>query len=742
MKSYLPAVCLALDLLVAISFASAETVTSPNGKLTVTVQADGSYQVAAKDSGWQWGGNLPSAAQDISSKKVSGEENSGYQQISFSFTDTNRPMMGFILLCDNKDVILFSQMSKNASDTPPSPFPNFTKVPPDLYTFSYHNHEFAPPQFTLENISTPWLFFDANDNAFLISPASHFITACMVGDGKTQVGSGFNAALKNLPAGYTQQTLVAFTHGINHAWDIWGEALTDLQGKKRPANDADPLLKYYGYWTDNGGAYWYNYDLTKGYQATLQALVDSYRAEQIPIRYLQLDSWWYHKTLTRFDGKPEGPKNAKLPEGDWNRYGGTIEYKAHPFIFPNGMETFHESTGLPFITHNRWIDPASPYHAKYKISGIAAIDPGFWNEIATYLHDNGVICYEQDWQSEILNNSPELSSTVDQGDAFFDGMANACKAHGLSVQYCMGTPRCFLQGSKYDNVTTIRVNGDRFEPAKYHSFLYTSRLAFSLGIWPWTDVFKSTEISNLLLSTLSAGPVGTGDAIGQESKENILKAVRADGVIVKPDVPIVPTDAAYISDAQKQNIPVLATTYTDHNGLKTIYVAVAKASKKGGTTVSFKLSDVGAAGSSYLYDYFAGTGQKLDASATVPVDLQTSDCAYYVLAPIGGTGIAFLGDTDNFVGTGKKRIAAISDDGSKLTADVILAADEPEVKLQGYAPGAPEVAVSGGQAEPIQYDASSGIFTVIVKPDATIAPKTVDGDPARKITVTLQPGKA
>ena len=77
------------------------------------------------------------------------------------------------------------------------------------------------------------------------------------------------------------------------------------------------------------------------------------------------------------------------------------------------------------------------------------------------------------------------------------------------------------------------------------------------------DVFMSTETNNLLLSTLSAGIVGVGDPIGLESATNLFQTIRADGVIVKPDEPIVPIDATYIQDAQALNKPMVASTYTD-----------------------------------------------------------------------------------------------------------------------------------------------------------------------------------
>ena len=63
----------------------------------------------------------------------------------------------------------------------------------------------------------------------------------------------------------------------------------------------------------------------------------------------------------------------------------------------------------------------------------------------------------------------------------------------------------------------------------------------------------STETDNLLLSTLSAGILGVGDAIGAESKTNLFQTIRGDGVIVKPDVPIVPVDTMYVQDAQVLN---------------------------------------------------------------------------------------------------------------------------------------------------------------------------------------------
>ena len=414
------------------------SMTAPGGSLTVQWDSNtGNYQVSSEYPAWVFAGSLGTPLSEVTTSR--GHDSVGaYQETAFAWKNGSVPMNGQIRLYDERGLVLFSQTCGTAAEVPPPAFPDFTTLPEKMHIFSYGHHEFAPPHFTANEISTPWLLFDDQADAFLISPASHFMVASMLGDGKTKVASGFNPNLRGLPAGFTQQTLVAFGQGINKTWDVWGHALLSLEGAKRPAYDADTLLKYLGYWTDNGAFYYYNYDLAKGYANTLQELVERYRQEQIPIRYLQLDSWWYYKTTTGADGKPGKEKKVeRLPAGEWNRYGGLLEYKAHPYLFPNGLDAFQKTIGLPLITHNRWIDPASPYHQQYRISGIAAVDPKWWDHIADYMKASGIVTYEQDWLDRIYTYSPAFSSNVDTGEAFLDNMARACKEKDITVQYCM-----------------------------------------------------------------------------------------------------------------------------------------------------------------------------------------------------------------------------------------------------------------------------------------------------------------
>ena len=198
----------------------------------------------------------------------------------------------------------------------------------------------------------------------------------------------------------------------------------------------------------------------------------------------------------------------------------------------------------------------------HAISGNVSTDPKLWASWMGYLRAAGVRTYEQDWLSGPAVPARNLAA----GEQFMDAMAVAAAREGITLQYCMPLPRHFLQGTRYSNLTTIRVSGDRFRKEHWPSFLFNGRLASALGEWPWTDVFMSAETSNLLLSTLSAAIVGVGDAIGQFDRANLLRAVRSDGVIVKPDEAIVPLDASYVARASDPSAPIIAAARTRHGG--------------------------------------------------------------------------------------------------------------------------------------------------------------------------------
>jgi hypothetical protein len=394
-----------------------------------------------------------------------------------------------------------------------------------------------------------------------------------------------------------------------------------------------------------------------------------------------------------------------------------MDYTADPDLFPQGLSTFQKKLGLPLVVHGRWVDRESLYQKQYKFSGVAPIDPSYWEDRMTYLAANGVVCYEQDWLDRIYFNS-EMGRVVGVGDGFTDGMAAASAKHGLVMQYCMGLPRYFLQGAKYSNLTTIRTSGDRFEPGKWRPFLYTSQLASALGIWPWCDVFKSGETGNMIVAVLSGGAVGTGDAMGKEVPDNIHLAARADGVLVKPDRPMVPTDESYLREARGDHGPLTAWTCTDHGDHRTLYAFAFVPGKKNELSEPDSAWEItpgtfGIGSPTYAYDVTHKQGVLVPAGQPYHGSL-TGSYSFVIIAPVGPSGIAFLGDEDKIAATGKQRIADMHESPTKLNV-IVLSAPGEVVKLHGFADAAPSCLIADGKPIPVDYDAATKHFVVPVR---------------------------
>ncbi len=721
----------------------AEAVTSlPASAAGLTVSVDpaqGNYVITSQTPAWKFAGTIGSRLTGV--KIAPGRDKIGaYKEIAFQWT-AGRPLSGAIREYDSRPLIGFAITTPLASDTPPPDFPSFGTFPQKLHTMSFREAAHSPASFKLEQTGTPWMLFDDKFHTAILSPASDFLVSEMHGDGVSAFASGLNTPLTGLPAGFTHRSLLAVGTGIGATTHLWGDALCALGGKPPVAQNAasvtDPLVKYLGLWTDNGAYYYYNYDKSLGYTGTLLALRDAYQKEKLPVRYVQLDSWWYQKSRVGLgaaafaNGKA---MKADLPDQNWNAFGGTLDYSASPDLFPAGLASFQKQVGVPLIVHGRWIDPDSPYHMDYKISGVAPVDPRWWNDRMSYLNTSGVAVYEQDWLSVIYSNSPELAHVYGTGTDFSTSMAAAAAKDGMTLQYCMATPRFFLQGSAYPNLTTIRASEDRFERGKWDRFLYTSLLADSLRVRPFTDVFNSTEPGNLTLAALSAGPVTFGDALGKESRPDLMQTARADGVLVKPDAPLVPTDATILADSVGQHPPLIAATYTQAAGANAARIAYVFAYTRPGDSpdVSFTPASLGLSGPVYVCEV-GKPGKVLNAGRAFTDTLKYPMWAEYMAVPLGRSGIAFLGDSGKIVGTGSQRIPSLQDGPGSLTAQVAFAPGEDSVLLRGYCAQQPTVTVTGGSALPLFYDAPTGIFTVVVSPAAP--PKTGAADPVSRVTV-------
>jgi hypothetical protein len=697
--------------------------------LEVSVDPGGRYTVHLPGPDWSFGGDVGHPLSNI--RATDGQDGVGaFHELDFDYQAGVARTAGVRVYRD-RPVVLFTTTYLAAGPNA-EPFPVLHTLPNLPYKLSYRDTPFSPFQLNsvAEASDSPWLFFNTSGNGFLISPAQNFPVARMSLSSNGTLASGIDAGIASLPAGYSHQTLLVAGTGPNRLFDAWGAAMTALHGKTRPANDADLTLEKLGYWTDNGATYYYHFEPQLGYAGTLVAVKHEFDQRGIALGYLQLDSWWYPKGFNaRWDDKADG----------------IFRYRAAPELFPDGLPAFQQQVGLPLVTHARWIDPSSPYRGEFSqgFSGNVMTDARYWTDLMSYLQTGGVVTYEQDWLGAQAQPVYDLSAP----QQFMGNMASAAAQRGMTLQYCMPLPRHVLQTVEYGNVTTMRVSDDRFDRNRWDTFLYTSRLASALGVWPWADVFMSTETDNVLIATLSAGMVGNGDKIGAENKENLLRAVRMDGVIVKPDAPLVPIDAMYTSDAvatlpadrSRSPPPMIASAHTDHGALRTAYV-FAYSRGSGNAKAAFTPAQAGIEHDVYLYDARARTARRMAASETFTFELAPNGTAYFVLAPVSSAGVALFGDDGKFVPDGRKRLAAIAEVKGRLMVTVTFAPREKAVRLFGYATRRPAITAQTGSAGEVAFDKKTGRFEVTVSPSSEQVNEPPGNDPVQHAIVSINGG--
>jgi hypothetical protein len=675
--------------LFALATPAGALVTAGGAGLTVSVESNGSYGVSVPGLSWEFHGDIGAPLTNVI--LATGADAAGaYQEISFDFVTDAIRHAAIRAYTDRAAVLFIYSAAVDTANT--FSFPAWKQYPGNLNHLTYSGI-FAPPSFTSLAEESPWIFFDSSYKTFILSSAANFMAASTNWTAKNEMTNGISPLIKSLPVGFEHRTILVVGQGINRTFDAWGQTVTSLTGKRRPANDADRSLNQVGYWTDNGATYYYQTANSMNYEQTLSAVKSDFDRMGIGLGYIQLDSWFY-------------PKGAGAL---WSNNGqGIYEYVAASPLFSAGLSRFQQRLGVPLITHSRWIDTASPYRKSYRMSGNVVLDPAYWDTVAGYLSTSGVATYEQDW----LADNAHTDFNLTDGAEFLDNMAASMAARNVTMQYCMAGPRHFMQGSKYSNLTTIRTSADRLGRDRWNDFLYTSRFASALGMWPFTDNFKSTETTHLLIGTLSAGPIGLSDAVGSFGAANILHAVRKDGVIVKPDVPLTPIDASYLNTARGVDAPQLHATYSDFGALRTYYLFAYQQGSN--STGHWKLSDFGAASPVYVYDYFAGAGQVVHPTDAIDKAI-TGDALYLIAAPIGHSGMAVLGDLDQFVSMGRKRISDITDDG-RVHLTVAFAQGETARTIQGYSPVAPVAVAANGGVGSVKWDAATHRFSVSVTP--------------------------
>ena len=178
--------------------------------------------------------------------------------------------------------------------------------------------------------------------------------------------------------------------------------------------------------------------------------------------------------------------------------------------------------------------------------------------------------YETDFLSDHLLPTQGLASDSRGLQQYFDGMAQAAGAAGLSVQLCMPTAGIVLASAAWPAMTQGRVSTDYATEnapnstwAKTYNIGIGSLLFWAVGLQPSKDLTWTTPHQpggacdhdnpnvelDVVLAVLSCGPVGIGDGIDLTNVTLAKMTADSDGRILPPSKPLTALDSSFVPPA-------------------------------------------------------------------------------------------------------------------------------------------------------------------------------------------------
>jgi hypothetical protein len=598
-------------------------------------------------------------------------------------------------------------------------------APPQLRTYAHQLTEFALPVFGDDSacgfmfaphrpaVVQPLMFIAADGRALMLAPLDQFHEQAVAVPPDREhsdhgVRCGWHGDLSGIRQGFATELALWAAPGPRAALDGWCALLRRRNQTRRPSRYADEGIGKLSYWTDNGAVYYYRTEPGADYETTLERAVGTLHERRVPVRSVQIDSWFYpHQNL-----RPVSPEGAPIVPPS-----GMMKWEPRDDLFTDGFRGLRQRLGgLPLSFHSRHFSAQSPYFERLPawVDGEYAhpCDSRLYEMLMAQAAAWGAITYEQDWMVESFFGVRGLREEPGRARAWIEGMDRAAREQGLTLQFCMATPCDFLQTTTLSQVTSIRTSGDyRYlfdNGLNWVWFLHGNALARALGLNPFKDVFLSHGPTSLsqgepyaeieaLLAALSTGPVAIGDQIGATDREVVMRTCRDDGILVKPDVPLAAIDACFRGNTFVRTEPLIAEAYTDHPAGRWTYVASFHACQsKDPLGFHVALAELGESRPStpvLAFDWRRGEFQRLDADGGWHCSLDFQDWDYRVLCPLLAGGVTVIGDVTKYATVGDHRVAGITCDESAIGFAVLDHADAI-VEVHGYSPSRP-VSVSG-----------------------------------------------
>lgn len=384
----------------------------------------------------------------------------------------------------------------------------------------------------------PAVFFHA-EGALAVAPGELFLLSPL-GVSPHGLGRALAGNFEKIPAGTCLSTWFVEGQDPTEALHRLGQIFLTLGKRERPDAASSLLLSHLGYWNAYGS--YYTELVHPMEEKILLALVQEFRAKNLPVQYFGLDLWYPYK-----------------------RIGQAREFRPDRRKFPRGLRPIREETGIPFILHLSALSADNAY-------GTDGSDPAIYEEVAEEVVRQGGIGVWHDWLRTWQFLTPSLLSDPWAAEKWFAGMAKSFREKGLPVLLCMQTMGMVLASTREPNIVSARSFTDhlfsqRLALAKakaaepeittawtrsvdiWKQNLLVGLVQWAFGLRPFHDLFLSSwhpgfggEHANeeAILRALSCGPVGFGDAVGQADASLLSRLALSQGLLAQPEHPPVP----------------------------------------------------------------------------------------------------------------------------------------------------------------------------------------------------------
>jgi len=580
-------------------------------------------------------------------------------------------------------------------------FPSLMNMSPNTKIFTYRNKIFCPPSKKISTTSAPVVFYDDDLNCFVLSPLDGFLNTVISKDKNNRISCGIQGKIKEIPKNFSQKFILLFGVGINQSIERLGDILLKYHDSKRKSLYANIVTSYLGFWTNNGGYYYYRTEKGMNYEDTMVEIKEYFDKYNIPIRYYNFDSWWYLKHTNKTFTTIFRPLVRLMGGG---LYGNTFRWEVDPKNFTTSLKTFYrDKFQKPITAHSRRWDARSPYIEEFEFetykNHAIPLKKEFWQWLMKHAKESGILVYEQDWMKNQIASMPILTEEFNSQEDWLNNMATAAKENGVDIFYCMQTPGILLYSIKHSNINISRCSGDYNQrwPLTYryiHS-TQTNILFNAIGINSHPDIFRSRSMENVkirpfgerypnfkcLYQILNAGIVAPGDKKENVNWPLLNKTCRDDGLLLKPEKPLTANDLMF----KKHKKYYICDSYTKINNLTWRYILVSNIWPRRVKETFFTLEDLGYEKNDYIiYDYHSGNLNRIKFDDCIEIGrLRRYDYKYYVICPITVNKMALIGCPDKFITCSGKLIIHV--DGTKNSLNFIAEnIEDTDIKLLIY----------------------------------------------------------